>query len=726
MKKNLKKEGRATALALSTIMLLGIAPPISSSAEEKDYNKNYTSAFTLGNRSISGLAAMAEDINSDGKVDILDLSQIASLYNVKQGSNLYKPQYDLTSDGIIDIYDIIKVARKLEGSKDTAAPAEFQISKDNWDGSPNFKISMNLWFGANGDLWRLYENDVLVAEIPLVNSTPNAQAAFYEFKDKPNGTYVYTSELVNSVGTTQAKASVTHEVTKNDKPIEVPLPESASGEPAVGYTVLRETKDMIEWGVFIANPNKNYIWEGKDFSAWGLSFDTDNEVTYVSNCGKFTQEGKKVTIELKQDERLLPYQTTKVFTVRANKKTANAPTNFKPNLFRGNLTYPKFSGLPSSWSKNKADLSVKDLIANPQEYYNTTVTNKTGNMLMYNNPAHKTQLQLGLPKKMPTPVNGVKDLRIWIPSEYLAMGLGTGTEFFGLNPNFMVGLSIKENFTCGLVPVESGYNENITEYDGQTWSWPIQKLHADGPFQQEKGNFNEVKKQYPDYLPDTAEHQNYVTLKNGNPDDPSYVNATISSYISLTMTREFLYAIPANKFDEFVRDANDKWAEYVLVDNAYNRGVYGLLQRNLFTTHREQALKTTDLNEEFDLGGFASHIETIKSIIIAMDNETSEIYDAKLTWDMFEKYFDQLRLFYGRGVPSDGEWTAMKADVKKAFDVLSKHWGDNTVSYRYDFLTLLRVAQQYLPENKQPAPSSASWIEQIVSANNQALTAPPK
>ncbi|MGL4772262.1 MAG: chitinase N-terminal domain-containing protein [Clostridium sp.] len=725
MKKTFKKETKATALALSAIVIMGTIPPLRASAENTA-TTTYESAFKLGNRNIMGASAIAEDINGDGKIDILDLSQISLSYNAKKGSDLYKSNYDLVVDGIIDIYDIIKIASKFQTSNDTTAPAEFQIAKNNWDGSPDYTISMNLWYGTNGDIWRLYENNVLIAEIPLVNASPGAQTAQYTFKDKSNGTYVYTSELVNSVGVTQAKAPVTHEVTKNEKPIIVPLPDSASGEPAVGYTVLNETATTFEWAVFIANPNKGYVWEGKEFSAWGLSFETDNQVTSVSNCGKFVQEGNKVTIDLKQDERLLPYQTTKVFVVKGNKKSTKTPTSFTPNLFRGNLTYPKFSGLPSTWSKNKANLNENDLIANKADYYSTEVKGNTGNMLMYSKPAHNTQMQLGLPEKMPVPVNGVNGLRIWIPSEYLAMGLCTGTEFFGLNPNFMVGLSIKENFTCGLVPTESGYNENITEYDGKQWAWPIQKLHPDGPFQQEKGNFNEIKKQYPDYLPDSAEHQNYVTLKTGNPDDPSYVHAAMSSYMSLTMTREFLYAIPANKFAEFVRDANDTWAEYVLVDNAYNRGVYGLLQRNLFTTHREQALKTTDLNEEFDLGGFASHIETIKSIIIAMDQETQEVYDAKITWDMMENYFEELRLYYGRGIPSDSEWTAMKADVKRAFDILAKHWGGNSISYRYDFLTLLRVAEQYLPENKQPAPSSASWIEQIVSANNQALAAPPK
>lgn len=462
----------------------------------------------------------------------------------------------------------------------TSAPSDFQLSKDNWDGSPNYTISMDMWYGTNGDAWKLYENGKLVHEVKLVNNSPNAQHAEIKLTNKSNGTYTYTAELINAAGVTKSKNTIVHEVTKNDAPIDVPLPESASGYPAVGYTVLNEDDTNFEWAVFVSNPNKNYIWQGSSFSLWGMSFETDNEITSVSNADSFKQNGKNVIINVKQDERLLPYNTTRIFVVKGKKHSSKAPTNFKSNLIRGDISYPTFASLPSSFTKNKPDLNEKDLIANKVDYYNPKAKVNTGNKLMYNNPASDTQLIIPMPKKMLVPINGVNGLRIWMPSKYLAMGIGTGTEYFGLNPNFMVGLSIKENFTCGLAPLESGYTENIVTVDGQKWSWPIQKKHPDGPFQQEKGNFNEIKKQYPDYLPDSAEHENYVTLKTGEPDDPSYVHAAMSSYMSLTMTREFLYAIPNNDFSGVLKDAKDPWAEFVLVDNAYNRGVYGLLQKN--------------------------------------------------------------------------------------------------------------------------------------------------
>lgn len=468
----------------------------------------------------------------------------------------------------------------------------------------------------------------------------------------------------------------------------------------------------------IANPNKNYTWAGNDFSAWGVKFNTSAKIISVDNAADFKQEGNNVTINLKQDERLIGLNTTKTFIVKAEKQgNSIEPTKLIANQIRGNVPYPNYSKLPSSWSKGKTDLKSSNLISDEKEYYNSNINLNTSNKLISYSPSSQTQITMGLPNQMPGAINGVNGLKVWMPSKYLAMGIATDQEVFKLNPNYMVGLSIKENFTCGLIPLEAGDTRNIVTVDGKQWSWPIEKKHPDGPFQQEKGNFNEVKKQYIDYLSPGAEHENIVTLKTGEPDDPSYVSAAISSGISITMTREFLYAIPKNNFEDFLKESKDPWAEFVLIDNAYNRGVFGLLQKNIFTTEREKAIKSTDLSKDYQLGGYASHIDTIKTIINEMDKTKDNIYDEKLTKSDIDKYLDELRKFYQNGTPTDDEWNAMTNDVHKAFDVLSKHWGDDTISYRYDFLTILRVASEYLPNISNPAPSGASWVDQVSSAN---------
>ncbi len=216
MNKDSKTFKKASALAISTSILLGISTPV-----------------------------RALERNQAGKINHKALNNSSYVLNTTK-----------TNQKVLN--------------DPTSVPSDFQLSKDNWDGSPNYTISMDMWHGTNSDIWKLYENGKLVHEIKLVNNSPNAQHAEIKFTNKSNRTYTYTAELINSAGVTKSKNTIVHEVTKNDTPpIDVPLPESASGQPAVGYTVLDEDDNNFEWAIFISNPNKNYIWQGSSFSLWG-------------------------------------------------------------------------------------------------------------------------------------------------------------------------------------------------------------------------------------------------------------------------------------------------------------------------------------------------------------------------------------------------------------------------------------------------------------------------
>ncbi|MDS0525613.1 glucosaminidase domain-containing protein [Clostridium sp. SHJSY1] len=54
-----------------------------------------------------------QDINFDGKVDVVDLALIGESYNSKSGQDNWNIRYDFNGDGIIDIYDLVKIATKL-------------------------------------------------------------------------------------------------------------------------------------------------------------------------------------------------------------------------------------------------------------------------------------------------------------------------------------------------------------------------------------------------------------------------------------------------------------------------------------------------------------------------------------------------------------------------------------------------------------------------------------
>ncbi|WP_159602307.1 rhamnogalacturonan lyase family protein [Agromyces humi] len=75
-----------------------------------------------------------------------------------------------------------------------------------------YDVVMNLWWGTPGSIFRLYENGALVATKVLGGTAGMSQTTGVSFEGKPNGTYVYTAELINSKGAT-ATTSTTVRVT---------------------------------------------------------------------------------------------------------------------------------------------------------------------------------------------------------------------------------------------------------------------------------------------------------------------------------------------------------------------------------------------------------------------------------------------------------------------------------------------------------------------------------
>ena len=96
-----------------------------------------------------------------------------------------------------------------DGAK-TAPGKAVLSSNDGWDTGlkdGTFQVTMNLWWGENGSLFKLYRDGELVAKVPLTMMTPGAQRAVVDIAGLANGTYVFTGELVNSKGTTATAAA---------------------------------------------------------------------------------------------------------------------------------------------------------------------------------------------------------------------------------------------------------------------------------------------------------------------------------------------------------------------------------------------------------------------------------------------------------------------------------------------------------------------------------------
>ena len=85
--------------------------------------------FVLTSFGISGTSARSPDVNGDGTVNIVDISQVAAAFGYSTGDLLYRPECDLNSDGLVNILDLSTVAKKFgEKITGTASTLSFNLS----------------------------------------------------------------------------------------------------------------------------------------------------------------------------------------------------------------------------------------------------------------------------------------------------------------------------------------------------------------------------------------------------------------------------------------------------------------------------------------------------------------------------------------------------------------------------------------------------------------------
>lgn len=158
---------------------------------------------TYSNNTTVDVTAWANYASSDPSVAEISAAGLILYKNV--GTTVVTATYGgLTSEGV--------AIQVVGATSSTAKPGKPILADNNGhdhgirDGA--YDITMDLWHGENGWIYRLYENEVLVDTQFLTDRTPAAQTAVTAISGKPNGTYRYRAELSNAYGATSSDAHV--------------------------------------------------------------------------------------------------------------------------------------------------------------------------------------------------------------------------------------------------------------------------------------------------------------------------------------------------------------------------------------------------------------------------------------------------------------------------------------------------------------------------------------
>lgn len=497
-----------------------------------------------------------------------------------------------------------------------------------------------------------------------------------------------------------------------DVPDQIPNEDRIKSDSKVtlDYEIIEEDDDTYTVEMTLKNNADKNEWNQSQVPTYGVEFFTTSKINKFSGLQEVKDRKGGYIAEIKDWQKAIAPGVKINSTIILDKKGKNPkPYGFNIKLLRGTNIQPDKETLPKSFEINKENLKIKDLIKDEDEYYEKKVKSRKDYLMLYN-PQNDTQIQIGQADGVF--VNGYTGVKILVPSKFYAMGLGFNQEIFGLNPNYVCALGSKENFACAFQKEKQADFSIPVNFGKETWYWGM-KEHGDGPFQQEIGNFKEMISFYPDFYPTDANHKDYVKVKE-DPLDEKAIKATICCGNSITMTRDFINAIPKYRFNSFVKNAKDDQAEISLITFIYNRGINSV-SPSVFTTDRKENLKTSSIMRKNGYVGYGDHVPQIIGIVEKMNSETSDIYDEELTKEDIGVFLNQIRDYYDN--LSNKEWKLLEKDVENTFDVLAENSGKDTVSFRYDFLTLLRVAKAHLPQPQPPVPMGENFSYQIINKN---------
>ncbi len=333
------------------------------------------------------------------------------------------------------------------------------------------------------------------------------------------------------------------------------------------------------------------------------------------------------------------------------------------------------------------------------------------------------------------------------------MSLAMMQEYFSEDYQFQMAIGFKETMASLMTEMgDHAYDSKKMNTEG-----------AFGPFEVEASTYVTqamfYPALYPKYQKELAEAQSVVGFANavfGNMDgdidftseyagpytdegtplnSPQIIGCMLGSYGTLQRIYDIIGNAPRLCFKEMLDQGKDRRIAVAALGVMYNRGITAPDTGTGYTVDSafdvdvyRNYLDDPNANEYLPVGNsdYRKHILHNIHIITSWNEEinadkTIPIYDEYITLDDLKKFF------YGEGgsAASQGKGgllnhfeidrNAFNSDLESVFNTLSAHWNQSpaAISYRYDWLTVLRSVKQYFYFRRALRPTydeAARWI----------------
>ncbi len=278
-----------------------------------------------------------------------------------------------------------------------------------------------------------------------------------------------------------------------------------------------------------------------------------------------------------------------------------------------------------------------------------------------------------------------------------AMALSWGQEFFGFEMRYLISKACKESALFL-------FNDTAGGMSDWHWSGNMQS-GGDGPYQIQKVNYQQAIQCFPDYF----EHAEAFIDIEGNIGvaakfTNNIVTATTMCYLVLGSRYYGYYSVARSlRIDEFQKNAQDPFAMLRVVGYGFNRGPHvGDVWNLAYGANRQAALGSKNLAKYNNIVGVDGYTPRIVDLMRRIGRD-EKVYDEGIVWGDVQDLLKDLReTHYVNGFPTNTQWSAMAIELNDAFDRMkgkapTNGLGPDEISFRYNWLTVLRVMKKYLP-----------------------------